>query len=88
MKTTETFSPTLAKILLSVASVLGTLGGWAVLSARPSPTDAASKPSVPVAPPVRARTTVAPVRQTALGRTLRQVDAPRPAPVTFTRSSR
>lgn len=89
MKTTETFSPTLAKIVLSIASVLGTLGGWAVLSLGAGRAGAGSNPGAPVAmSPPRPERKVVPARHTARERPLRQVDAPPPPPVTFTRSSR
>lgn len=88
MKTTETFSPTLAKIVLSIASVLGTLGGWAALSLGAARTGAGSSAGDPVATPPRPERKVVPARHTARERPLRQVDAPPPPPVTFTRSSR
>lgn len=83
MKTTEAFSPTLAKILLSIASVLGTLGGWAVLSSASAPARAAPPP------PARAPEKATPAQPATKGaRALRRVDVPSSAPVTFTRSSR
>jgi hypothetical protein len=85
-------SPALAKVVLTVASVLGTLGGWLALASRdapaaddPPPATAAPLPElVEVEPGTTLPPTAAPVRRV---RALREVSRP-PAPVTFTRSSR
>jgi len=80
----------MAKVVLTVASVLGTLGGWLALASRDAPNDGAPAATAPlpelveVEPATGHQPAPVPVRRV---RALRQVTRP-PAPVTFTRSSR
>ena len=92
-------SPSAAKIVLTAASVLGTLGGWVVLAARDAPPASATKETgepepLPDLLPIDStmqRPAKAPTTQPALlpqTPRLRAVVTPPPPPVTFTRSSR
>lgn len=87
--TDSKLSPTTAKLVLTVAAVAGTLGGWAVLSAHEQPSGEAPGP-VPSDDdlPALVEISVPGTATSAPAPRLRMVSHPPPRPITFTRSSR
>ncbi len=88
--TDSKLSPTTAKLVLTVAAVVGTLGGWVVLAAREQPSGQAqavmpSDDELPALVEISAPGTAA---VPALAPRLRVVSQPPPRPITLTRSSR
>jgi len=97
-------SPTTAKVMLTVAAVAGTLGGYAVLAAREPPRAQAEAASPPGEPsddglPTLVEISFAPQSAAegappteplpvAATRPMRVVNQPPPRPITLTRSSR
>lgn len=77
-------SPTVAKVVLTLSAVIGTLGGFVLLSGSER---AASPPSPPAAEPEPLPELV-PIDVTAAGSAPRVAKARPPRPITFTRSSR
>ncbi|MBK8998691.1 MAG: hypothetical protein IPM35_23460 [Myxococcales bacterium] len=88
--TDSKLSPTTAKLVLTVAAVAGTLGGWVVLAAREQPSSQAqatvsSDDELPVLVEVSVPGAAA---EPAHAPRLRVVSQPPPRPITLTRSSR
>lgn len=94
-------SPAAAKVMLTLAAVAGTLGGWAVLAgaerpsgslevaeAPPAASDEGLPTLVEVAGDSTSATTNPPAQGPSRAAALRVVSQPPPRPITYTRSSR
>lgn len=86
--TDSKLSPTTAKLVLTMAAVAGTLGGWAVLAGREQPSGAAGPSDDELPTLVEVSVAPHPATVPAAAPRLRVVSQPPPRPITLTRSSR